>query len=138
MRTFQKCAVAASLAGLIGAGTAHAEPVAVSLADYAFNFPAHGYEIIVTGETGDFREKATNDFIYIRDGGYTVWARTDRLGRADRQKFLAFYNANCQQRAKCAITATGEVELNDELKMIFRIHAAELAKDGNALAVGSP
>ena len=44
---------------------------------------------------GRFREKATNDFIYIRDGGYTIWARTDRLGRADRQKFLDFYNANC-------------------------------------------
>ena len=117
---------------------AAADPVPVSLADYAFNFPAHGYEIIVTGETGDFREKATNDFIYIRDGGYTIWARTDRLGRADRQKFLEFYNANCERMEKCIIKATGEIELNDELKMIFRIHEAELVKDGNTLAVGAP
>ena len=39
---------------------------------------------------------------------------------------------------KCIIKATGEIELNDELKMIFRIHEAELVKDGNTLAVGAP
>ena len=133
----KRVACALAMVGACYAIPAVAEPVEVSLPDYAFNFPAHGYEIIVTGETGDFREKATNDFIYIRDGGYTIWARTDRLGRADRQKFLEFYNANCERAAKCTIKATGEIELNDEMKMIFRIYAAELNQDGNALAVGT-
>ena len=136
-RTIRNCAIAAALASLIGAGVARAEPVQVSLADYAFNFPAHGYEIIVVGKTGDFREKATNDYIYITDGGYTIWARTDRLGRSDRQKFLAFYNAECKRSAKCAIRATGEVELDDDLQMIFRIHAAKLAGGGSHLTVGT-
>ena len=63
---------------------AAADPVPVSLADYAFNFPAHGYEIVVTGETGDIREKATNDFIYIR-GRWLHYLGTDRPARPRRQ-----------------------------------------------------
>ena len=128
----------ATVTSILGVGAAWAEPTPVSLSDYAFNFPAHGYEIVIEGKTGDFREKSGNDYIYVRDGGYVIWTRIDQLGRADRQAFVEFYNTHCERMEPCSITAVGEVELNDEMKMIFRIQKAELSRAGNTLTAGTP
>ena len=111
--------------------------MSVSLAEYAFNFPEHGYEIVINGETGDFRAKASDDFIYVRDGGYTVWTRIARLSRTDRQRFLDFYNTHCKHMEPCAITAIGEIELDSKLKMVFHIQQANLSRDGRTLSTGA-
>lgn len=134
-------AIIAALAfvGMVGISAVRAEPVTVSLGDYAFNFAEHGYEITVEGTTGFHgQKKTTDDFIWIYDDGYSLWSRIDRLSRSDRQSFLDFYNAHCEWRTKCTVSAAGEVELDSDLKMIFLIRWAELSKDGKTLRTGAP
>ena len=107
-------------------------PVPVKLSDYAFDFPKYGYEITVEGETQNFVEKLTaDDYITIDDDGYKLKTLIDRMGRKDRQQFLSFFNEHCIGfRAKCAITASGEIELNEDMKMIFRMNTAKISKGG--------
>lgn len=134
--------VAPVLVGLVSIGMARAEPVQVSLLNYAFDFPAYGYEITVTGKTRRTTEPiAAGDRIRIREGGYTLRSFINRLGRSDRRDFVVFYNEHCFIRpggVSCEITATGEVELDDDLQMVLRIQKATLSKGGNSLTVGTP
>lgn len=132
---------ALALVGMIGAvSPTQAEPVAVSLLTYAFEFSAYGYEITVTGKTRRTTEPiAAGD--RIRRGGYKLRAFINRLGRSDRREFVTFYNEHCFIRPgglSCEITATGEVELDDDLQMVLRIQQATLSKGGNSLTVGAP
>ena len=128
----------AAFIGLIGSGVAQAEPTAVSLQDYAFNFPTHGYEIIVAGRTGNPQYIAVEDMVLVKDGSYTVTARIDRLGRSDRQQFMTFYAEHCKFTKPCDIRMGGEVELDKELRMKLFIQGAELSRDGNSVAIGAP
>lgn len=111
---------------------AFSAPVSVKLSDYAFDFPKYGYEITVEGETQNLVEKLTaDDYITIDDDGYKLKTLIDRMGRRDRQKFLSFFNENCIGfLAKCAITASGEIELDENMKMIFRMNTAKIGKGG--------
>lgn len=130
MRTLWKLAAIAA-AVLLSAGAARAEPVAVSLEDYAFDFPTYGYEIAVSGTTRNFQDKLTaDDYITIVDDGYNLKTLIDRMGRRDRQKFIAFFNEHCIvgfTRDACAITASGDVELDENMKMIFRMSSATIS-----------
>lgn len=111
-----------------------AEPPKVSLADYAFDFATYGYEITVSGTTRNLTDKLTaDDYIRIRDEGYTIKTLIDRMGRKDRQQFIRFFNEHCITGFTgkgCAITATGDVELDDDMRMIFRISSSTIAKGG--------
>ena len=125
---------AATLACLVGAGAARSEPVAVSLADYAFDFPAVGYEITVAGETRNIHDRLTaDDYITIDDDGHKLKTLIDRMGRKDRRQFIAFFNAHCIVGfdTGCTITASGDIELNEDMRMIFRVSTATITKEGN-------
>ena len=104
---------------------AQSEMQLVSLADYAFDFPSYGYEIKVSGETKNYRDKLTaDDYITITDNGYRIKTLIDRMKRRDRQEFIGFFNEHCVvgfRNAGCAILASGDIELDEEMKMIFRI-----------------
>ena len=112
---------------------AFSAPVPVKLSEYAFDFPKYGYEVTVEGETRNLREKLTaDDYIVIDDDGYKMKTLIDRMGRKDRQRFIAFFNEHCIGFATkpCAITASGEIELNEDMKMIFRMSAVKISKGG--------
>ena len=112
---------------------AFSAPVPVKLSEYAFDFPKYGYEITVDGETRNLREKLTaDDYIVIYDDGYKMKTLIDRMGRKDRQRFISFFNDHCIGFATkpCAITASGEIELNEDMKMIFRMSTAKISKGG--------
>ena len=115
---------------------AASEPALVSLADYAFDFPTYGHEITVGGETRNLNDKLTaDDHITIDDNGYRMRTLVDRMSRKDRQMFIRFFNANCigfSADNNCSITAAGEVELNDQMQMIFRMSTATITKGGDA------
>ena len=112
---------------------AASEPVDVRLSDYAFDFPNYGYEISVTGETANFHDKLTaDDYIIIREEGYSLKTLIDRMGRKDRQQFITFFNEHCIDfRKMCSITASGDIELDEDMRMIFRMVTTQIAKDGN-------
>ena len=109
---------------------AASEPIQVSLADYAFDFATYGYEIAVTGETGNFSDKLTaDDYITINDNGYTLKTLIDRMSRKDRQQFIAFFNNHCIGfPAVCPIAASGDVELDERMRMIFRMATVTIRK----------
>jgi hypothetical protein len=110
--------------------TAHSEPAKVTLADYSFNFAKHGYEISVSGTTHNYSDSLTaDDYIHIKDDGYRIKTLIDRLSRSNRMGFINFYNQHCVGfSSKCAITASGDVELDENMKMIFRISNVSIAK----------
>lgn len=123
-----------SLAATIPGSQALSETSTVKLSDYAFDFPAYGYEIAVSGTTQNFSDKlGADDYINIRDDGYTIKTLIDRMARKDRQQFITFFNENCIGflEAECSITATGDVELDEDMKMIFRMDTATINKDEN-------
>ena len=135
MKAIRNSAIAAALVSMIGAGAAHAEPVRVSLADYAFDFPAYGYEITVVGETSNFHDTLTaDDYITIKADGYQLKTLIDRMSRKDRQQFLSFFNGHCIvgfAQDGCLISASGDIELDENMRMIFRISTAQIVKGGS-------
>lgn len=128
-RTMMAAAVLATMAYALPAAS---EATKVKLADYAFDFPKYGYEIEVQGVTANFADKLTaDDYITIRDDGYSLKTLIDRMGRKDRQQFIAFFNAHCIGfTAKCPITASGDMELDEKMRMIFRMSVVTIRKDG--------
>ena len=114
--------------------SAASDPVAVSLEDYVFDFPAIGYEITVTGETKNYTDKLTaDDYITINDAGYKLKTLIDRMDRKDRQQFIAFFNDHCIVgfgASGCTITASGDIELDEDMKMIFRMNMATISMSG--------
>ena len=113
---------------------AASQPVHVKMADYAFDFAAYGHEITVEGETRNYHDKLTaDDYITIVDDGYTMKTLIDRMGRRDRQQFIAFFNDHCVVgfiTSGCTITASGEIELDENMRMIFRVINAKISMDG--------
>ena len=111
------------------------ETAQVRLADYAFDFPTYGFEIRFSGTTQNLTGKLTaDDHITITDDGYKMRTLIDRMGRKNRQAFIRFFNAGCigfGPSAACSITAAGEVELDDDMRMIFRMGTATISKGGN-------
>lgn len=114
---------------------AAAEVPQVRLEDYAFDFPKHGHEITVAGETRNFQDKLTaDDYITINDAGYKLKTLIDRMGRRDRRQFISFFNEHCITGITgkpCTITASGDVELDEDMRMIFRMSSAKIGKGGN-------
>ena len=113
---------------------AAAQPVTVSLADYAFDFPTYGYEITVVGEASNFSDKLTaDDYITINDNGYNLKTLIDRMKRKDRQQFIGFFNTHCigLRRNRCAISASGDVELDENMRMIFRASTVKISRGVN-------
>ena len=131
----KKTIIALTTLAALHAVPAASEPVAVTLPDYAFDFPTFGYEITVTGTVKNLNDKLTaDDYTTITDEGYKLKTLIDRMGRGDRRGFINFFNANCigfGQDAACPITASGEVELDDSMQMIFRMSTATIRKGGN-------
>ena len=117
------------------AAPAASEPVQVTLPDYAFDFPTYGYEITVTGTVNNLNDNLTaDDYTTITDEGYKLKTLIDRMGRGNRREFIKFFNANCigfSPDDACPITASGEVELDDSMQMIFRISTATIRKGGS-------
>ena len=113
------------------AASAASEPVPVSLADYAFDFPTSGFEIQVTGTTKNYTDTLTaDDFINIVDNGYTLKTLIDRMNRKDRQQFISFFNAHCILGfgpGGCAIMAAGDIELDEKMRMIFRMSTVTIS-----------
>ena len=114
---------------------ATSEPAHVPLADYAFDFATYGHEITVIGTTKNYMDKLTaDDFITINDEGYTLKALIDRMNRKDRQGFISFFNDHCIVgfgSEECDITASGDIELNQDMMMIFRMSTTKISKDGS-------
>ena len=114
---------------------AASEPAQVRLEDYAFDFPKFGHEITVAGETRNYQDKLTaDDYITINDAGYKLKTLIDRMGRKDRRQFISFFNDHCITGITgkpCSITASGDIELDEDMKMIFRISTTKIAKAGN-------
>lgn len=130
MRRMMTAAVLFAVAGALPAAS---EPVRVKLSDYAFDFPTYGYEIEVHGVTANFVDKLTaDDHITIRDDGYSLKTLIDRMARRDRQQFITFFNGHCIGfTASCTITASGDIELDEDMRMIFRMSRGTIRKDGN-------
>lgn len=131
----KKTILALTTLAALHAGPVAAESVPVTLPDYAFDFPTYGYEITVTGTVKNLTDKLTaDDYTTITDEGYKLKTLIDRMGRGDRRGFIQFFNANCIGFAPddaCPITASGEVELNENMQMIFRMSTATISKGGN-------
>ena len=131
----KKTLLALTILALLHAAPAASEPVQVTLPDYAFDFPTYGYEIIVTGTVRNLNDKLTaDDYTTITDEGYKLKTLIDRMGRGDRRGFIKFFNVNCigfTSKDACPITASGEVELDDSMQMIFRVSTATISKGGN-------
>ncbi len=56
------------------------------------------------------------------------------MGRRHRQQFITFFNENCITGfagKPCAIIASGDIELDEDMKMIFRLSTAKIGKGGN-------
>ena len=124
----------ALLASTVYATAAASEPVRINLSDYAFDFPKYGYEIIVFGGTQNFHDKLTaDDYITIEDDGYRLKTLIDRMNRRDRQGFITFFNNHCIgfTREPCSIMASGDIELDENMRMIFRVSTAKISKAGN-------
>ena len=144
MRPIRHIAIAAVFVAIMGvfSSAAQSEPQPVSLATYAFNFPTYGFEITVSGKTRlTYEPLAADGRIRIKEEGYSLRSLLSGMNRDDRQAFVAFYNDHCfikRGQRQCNITASGEVELDDDMQMIFRIQKARLWKDGNVLTVGAP
>ena len=111
-----------------------AEPVRVSLADYAFDFTTIGYEIEITGTTANLMESlSSGGHISISDDDYSIKAVVDGLGRRGRKEFIDFFNAHCIGfTARCPITASGEIELGGSMQMVLRINEATIEAGGNS------
>ena len=64
--------------------------------------------------------------------GYKMKTLIDRMGRRDRQQFISFFNRHCIGFATkpCTITASGEIELNEDMRMIFRMSTGKISKGG--------
>ena len=124
-----------AMVAAVCATPAASEPSLVSLADYAFDFATYGYEITVNGKTRNFTDKLTaDDHITINDEGYKLKTLIDRMNRKDRQQFISFFNSHCIMgfSAKgCPITATGDIELDENMRMIFRMSTAKISMDGS-------
>ena len=124
-----------ALGAAIYALPAASEPVATSLADYAFDFPTYGYEITVTGETSNYTDKLTaDDYITINDDGHKLKTLIDRMGRKDRQQFISFFNTHCIvgfSAKGCVITAAGDIELDENMHMIFRMSTTTISMGGS-------
>ena len=110
-----------------------AQPPVTKLAHYAFDFPKYGYEITVVGTVSNFASKlSADDHININDEGYRIKTLIDRMSRRHRQAFISFFNDHCIGfQAQCRIMATGEIELNKRMQMIFRINAVKISSRGN-------
>ena len=112
---------------------AAAESVHVNLSDYVFDFATYGYEITVDGKTNNFSDKLTaDDYITINDNGYKLKTLIDRMGRKDRKEFISFFNDHCIGfSVSCAISTSGDIELDKNMHMIFRMSTVKISKDGN-------
>ena len=135
-----KGVLVATVGCVLAAGVAWAEPVEVNLEDYAFDFPQYGYEIAIKGTTRNIHDNLTaDDYITIEADGYKIKTLIDRMSRKDRRGFIAFFNTHCITGFEegCIIAAAGDVELNEDMRMIFRPHRAELSKDGQTWATGA-
>lgn len=114
---------------------AASEPTQVSLPDYAFDFPTYGYEITVTGEAVLFSGRLTGDaYFTIRDKGYNLKTLIDHMSRTDRKRFISFFNDHCIVgfgAQKCYITASGEVELDEDMRMVFHMSDGKINIGGN-------
>ena len=123
------------------AGSAVGQPVRVSLEDYAFDFPKYGYEITVAGITSNYTDKLmADDYITIDDEGYKLKTLIDRMGRKDRQQFISFFNDHCITGftgSSCTIVASGDIELDENMKMIFRMSSVTISRDGNEWTNGA-
>ena len=101
------------------------------MADYAFDFPTYGFEIQVIGTTKNYTDTLTaDDFINIKDHGYTLKTLIDRMNRKDRQQFISFFNAHCILGfgpGGCNIRADGDIELDDKMRMIFRMSTVTIS-----------
>ena len=98
----------------------------------------------MAGLTRNFRDKLTaDDYITINDDGYKLKTLIDRMARRDRRQFISFFNKHCitgfgSRRQACAITASGDIELDENMRMIFRMSTATIAKDGNEWSNAKP
>ena len=114
------------------ATAAASEPPHVRLSDYAFDFPTYGYELTVIGRTSNFADRLTaDDYITIEDSGYSIRTLIDRMSRKDRQGFIRFFNTNCigfMPTDTCPIKASGDVELDENMRMIFRLTICSIRK----------
>lgn len=131
----KKTILALTTLAALYAAPAASEPPKVTLADYAFDFPTIGHEITVTGTAQNMMDKLTaDDHITITDDGYSLRTLIDRMARKDRRGFIQFYNKHCigfGPNAACPITASGDVELDENMRMIYRMSTATISKDGN-------
>lgn len=121
----------------IGVAThVNAEPTQTTLADYSFNFAEVGFEIAFSGTTRNYTDALTaDDYITIRDKGYSMKTLIDNLPRRDRQGFIGFFNENCItgfSGTPCDIHAKGEVELDEDMQMIFRLSGVTITKSGKS------
>ena len=131
----KKTILALTAIAALHAAPGAAEPVPVTLPDYAFDFPTVGHEITVTGTAQNLADKLTaDDHITITDDGYSLRTLIDRMPRKDRRGFIQFYNQHCigfMPTNACPITASGDIELDENMRMIFRMSTATISKDGN-------
>ena len=111
------------LIGLFFVNITKAEPVDTTLKDYAFDFASIGHEIRFIGTTSYFMDElSANDYFNVRAEGYTIEARADKLSRTGRRKFIGYFNENCKTTfsgGECIIILSGEVELDENFKMII-------------------
>ena len=104
--------------------SALAAPVKVTLSNYAFDFTSVGYEISVIGTSYYISDPLdSDDYFSLKDGGYTMETVIGGLSRTNKKSFINYYNENCKYsvggRHACHLMVTGEVALNDVMKMIL-------------------
>ena len=69
-----------------------------------------------------------------KDEGYTLKTLIDRMNRKDRQQFISFFNDHCVvgfTSKGCAITASGDIEMDEQMRMIFRISFVKISINNN-------
>ena len=103
--------------------TSSAEPVETTLKDYAYDFSSIGYEISFPASSEYFDPMNAGDYFNAKHAGYTIKVRIEGLNRNNRRDFVSHYNENCKygysSNEICPMVLTGEIELNENMKMIL-------------------
>lgn len=101
------------------------EPVSVTLNEYAFDFMKIGSHIVFVGNSSFFLTPES-DVFKVSFNGYTIKVKPSKLSRNGRKDFTSYYNSKCNmidnenqfQRNNCIMVIHGEVEVDNEFRMI--------------------
>ena len=107
--------------GILYADLIKAEPVAISLEEYTFDFATIGYNIQVNGKIRNgFEPLEGSDYTTLYNNGYSIRVRVSTLSRKGKRDLTKVFNMNCigySDETNCIATIAGEVQLDEDMRI---------------------